>query len=100
MGRKKSSILAEKRMCASLVLALILGGLGVSVLVDLRSNARIRMHPDHREWGHGKINRVLYDLMNGEDYDPAHIGPVCDYLDARYDCADFAMPSLMPILTG
>jgi len=91
-------VLNKKRTIVGTILILLLGWLSVSIISDLKSNAEISMIPGEKPAGRGNINQVLFDLMNGDDYDSAHIQSVCGYMDGRYDCTDFDTPSLMRIL--
>ncbi len=91
-------VLNKKRTIVGTVLILLLSWLGVSIISDLKSNAEISIIPDYKQERKGNINQVLFNLINEEDYVSAHIQSVCDYMDGRYDCSDFATPSIMRIL--
>ncbi|MFO7636489.1 MAG: hypothetical protein R6W96_04195 [Clostridia bacterium] len=76
---------------------LILGILGAWVYADISRNDKIKKLPARpAESMQDNASLVLYQLENGilpVSYD--HLIGACDYIDGRYDCADFR---IMPIL--
>jgi len=93
------------------ILVLVLAGLLGLTIFEFQKNLKTEKIParpeaEDKEEGFNQImNSNIHELLqkmekggnlNGSDY--RDIEGVCEYLDARYDCSDFRMQTLLRIL--
>ena len=89
-----------KRLIVIICLLLVVGILGFWVYSDISQNDKIKKLPSRPLVGlKDNASLVLYQLEN--DIKPVsfeHLTGACDYIDGRYDCADFRIQPILRIL--
>jgi len=87
------------RVCL-LVIALVVI-IGIWIGLDLINNSKIvrtNAKDDYARTLENPINDILIAFEEGEEADLSKIGDTLAYIDQRYDCSDFRLPSLIRIL--
>lgn len=89
----------KRLITVSVILVLILSWLGISVVMDLKSNSEIvkipRDKPDPEITGN--LGDVLKELIRDGEFTSSFQRDIA-YFDGRHDCADFRLPSAMHLL--
>jgi len=91
----------KKGIIISIVILVVLGLVGLSVYLDMNKNSaikKIKSRPaEHMPYN---VDKVLAQLETGAEGDIIfnEINGACEYVDGRYDCADFKLQSLLRIL--
>jgi hypothetical protein len=90
----------KRRRIILIILAVLLCAAGVSVAIDLhRAGQYVKVPAEPEEKIENGIETVLIDLENGmEDIDWSRMDGTLQYIDTRYDCADFRLQPLIRIL--
>ena len=98
-GKKK-----KRRIIIIPAVIILLIAVGVSVLMDIKRTDSIVKMPsgppkNDEEKFSVQVRDILVELENGaEDIDWSRLDGTLNYIDARFDCADFRFQSLMRIM--
>jgi len=84
---------------AIILFVIILLAATSSVIIDLRKNQAYKKIPARpKERLDIKVDEVLWQLENGLEVDLNQLNDTFKYVEARYDCSDFRLQSLLRII--